>query len=185
MDDAASAALLLRAITFAAEKHRHQRRKGADALPYINHPIGVADLLANVAGVRDMTILVAAVLHDTIEDTHTRPDELEMLFGRDVRALVQEVTDDKTLPKAERKKLQVEHAPQISSGAKLIKIADKISNVLDVTERPPADWSVERRRDYLRWAERVVEGCRRVNQSLDARFDEVIQRAREIVSGEA
>jgi guanosine-3',5'-bis(diphosphate) 3'-pyrophosphohydrolase len=127
--------LLLRAVEFSAERHRDQRRKGVDASPYINHPIEVAAMLANVAGVRDLAILVAAVLHDTIEDTRTSPEELEAAFGSEIRLLVQEVTDDKSLPKAERKRLQVEHAPQLSPSAKLIKLADKVSNVRDVTER--------------------------------------------------
>lgn len=112
--------LLLRAVEFSAEKHRDQRRKGVDASPYINHPIEVAAMLANVAGVCDIAILVAAVLHDTIEDTHTSPEELEASFGPEIRLLVQEVTDDKSLPKTERKRLQVAHAPHLSPSAKLI-----------------------------------------------------------------
>lgn len=147
----AGVGLLLRAVEFSAERHRGQRRKGVDASPYINHSIEVAAMLANVAGVRDLAILIAAVLHDTIEDTRTSPEELEAAFGPEVRLLVQEVTDDKTLPKAERKRLQVKHAPQLSPSAKLIKLADKVSNVRDVTDRPPSDWSVERRREYLDW----------------------------------
>jgi guanosine-3',5'-bis(diphosphate) 3'-pyrophosphohydrolase len=177
--------LLLRAIEFAAEKHRGQRRKGVDASPYINHPIEVATMLANVAGVRDLAILVAAVLHDTIEDTHTSPEELEAAFGPEIRVLVLEVTDDKSLPKAERKRLQVEHAPQLSPSAKLIKLADKVSNVRDVTDRPPSDWSVERRREYLDWAERVVAGCRGVNSTLESCLDETLRRARDVISREA
>ena len=176
---------LLRAVEFSAEKHRGQRRKGVDASPYINHPIEVAAMLANVAGVRDLVILVAAVLHDTIEDTRTSPEELEAAFGAEIRLLVQEVTDDKSLPKAERKRLQVDHAPQLSPSAKLIKLADKVSNVRDVTDRPPSDWSVERRREYLDWAERVVAGCRGVNSALESRFDETLRRAREVISHEA
>ena len=179
------AAILLRAVAFAAEKHRDQRRKGIDASPYINHPIGVADLLANVGGVCDMSTLVAAVLHDTIEDTRTSPEELEAAFGRSVRLLVQEVTDDKRLPKAERKRLQVEHAPHLSLAAKMIKLADKISNVRDVTENPPAAWPIGRRREYLEWAERVVSGCRGVNESLEQYFDATLERARMVVSREA
>jgi len=176
--------LLLRAVEFAAEKHRDQRRKGVDASPYINHPIGVAAMLANVGGVRDLAILAAAVLHDTIEDTRTSPQELEAAFGREIRILVEEVTDDKSLPKAERKRRQVEHAPELSTSAKLIKLADKIANVRDVTDGPPSDWSVGRRREYLDWAERVVAGCSGVNSALELRFDETLRRAREVVSRE-
>jgi guanosine-3',5'-bis(diphosphate) 3'-pyrophosphohydrolase len=166
--------VLLTAFQFSAEKHRDQRRKGVDASPYINHPIEVAALLANVAGVQDNAILAAAVLHDTIEDTRTTPAEIEATFGSAVRHLVQEVTDDKSLPKAERKRLQVEHAPHLSPSAKLIKTADKISNVKEVTDNPPADWPIERRREYLVWGERVVAGCRGANSALESRFDESV-----------
>jgi len=179
--DTGGVALLLRAVEFSAEKHRGQRRKGVDALPYINHPIEVAAMLANIAGVRDLVILVAAVLHDTIEDTSTSPEEIEIAFGPEVRTLVQEVTDDKSLHKAERKRLQVEHAPHLSHSAKVIKLADKISNVRDVTERPPTDWPVERRREYLDWAECVVAGCRGVNSPLESCFNETLKRAREVI----
>jgi len=176
---------LLRAVEFAAEKHRDQRRKGAGASPYINHPIEVAAMLANVAAVQDVAILAAAVLHDTVEDTRTSPEELEAAFGREVRLVVQEVTDDKKLEKADRKRLQVEHAPYLSPAAKLIKIADKIANVREVTEKPPSDWSATRRREYLDWAERVIAGCRGVNAALESRFDETLSRAREVLSREA
>jgi guanosine-3',5'-bis(diphosphate) 3'-pyrophosphohydrolase len=174
--------LLLKAVEFSAEKHRDQRRKGEDDSPYINHPIEVASILANVGGVRDLAVLVAAILHDTIEDTRTSPEELEAAFGPEVRLLVQEVTDDKTLPKAERKRLQIEHANRLSPSAKLIKLADKISNMKDVTDRPPPDWSIERRKEYLDWAERVVAGCRGVNSALEMRFNETLRRGREVIS---
>lgn len=171
--------ILLQALEFAAERHRDQRRKGADASPYINHPIGIASMIANVGGVSDATTLLAAILHDTIEDTETTPEELEALFGRDVRDAVMEVTDDKKLPKLERKRLQVEHAPHMSLAAKLIKLADKTSNVREISVNPPHDWPMERRMDYLDWAERVVAGCRGANGALEARFDETVRLARE------
>jgi guanosine-3',5'-bis(diphosphate) 3'-pyrophosphohydrolase len=183
--DTSGIADLLRAVEFAAEKHRDQRRKGAGASPYINHPIEVAAMLANVAAVQDVAILAAAVLHDTVEDTRTSPEELEAAFGREVRLVVQKVTDDKKLEKADRKRLQVEHAPYLSPAAKLIKIADKIANVREVTEKPPSDWSATRRREYLDWAERVIAGCRGVNAALESRFDETLSRAREVLSREA
>src|SRR5262249_43597128 len=133
---AMSVTRLLQAIDFAAQKHSGQRRKSADAAPYINHPLRVARLLAEVGGVEDEEVLIAAVLHDTLEDTPTPPDELEAAFGPAVRRLVQEVTDDKSLPKAERKRLQVAHAPGLSPGAALIKLADKIANVHDLAHAP-------------------------------------------------
>ena len=122
--------------------------------------------------------LSAAILHDTIEDTETSPEEIVRLFGKEVLALVIEVTDDKSLPKEVRKKLQIEHARSASSPAKAIKLGDKISNVLDVTDNPPADWSIERRREYLDWTEQVIAGCRGANPALERRYDEVLGLAR-------
>jgi len=178
-------AMLLAALAFAARKHRDQRRKGAEASPYINHPIEVAEILARIGGVDDVTVLQAALLHDTVEDTQTLPDELEREFGTAVRKLVEEVTDDKTLPKAERKRLQIEHAPHLSSRAKLIKLADKICNVRDVTQSPPKDWENRRRAEYFDWAARVVLGCRGTNRDLEQYFDAVLRKARTVLSGSA
>jgi guanosine-3',5'-bis(diphosphate) 3'-pyrophosphohydrolase len=172
-------ALLLRALDFSAKRHRDQRRKDVVASPYINHPIEVANVIATEGAVTDITTLVAALLHDTLEDTLTRPEEIEAAFGAAVRAAVEEVTDDKSLPKAERKRLQVEHSPHLSDAAKLIKLGDKISNVRDVTGNPPADWSIERRQAYLDWTEHVVAGCRGVNPALERCYDDEVRRGRE------
>jgi len=173
--------MFIRALTFAADKHQNQRRKGRDHLPYVNHLIRVTDILWRVGEVRDVSTLLAALLHDTLEDTDTTAGELEALFGADVLALVQEVTDDKALPKAMRKQLQVEHAPHLSNGARLIKLADKIDNVYDVSHDPPQDWSHERMVAYLDWAEAVVAGLRGVNVALETHFDAVLHEAREIL----
>jgi guanosine-3',5'-bis(diphosphate) 3'-pyrophosphohydrolase len=176
------AAALLAAATFAARKHRDQRRKDAEASPYINHPIEVAEILARIGGVDDVTVLQAALLHDTVEDTQTSPDELEREFGPAVRKLVEEVTDDKTLPKAERKRLQIEHAPHLSPRAKLIKLADKISNVGEVMHTPPKDWGRRQRVDYLNWAAEVVAGCRGTNRALERHFDALVREAQDLTS---
>ncbi|PZR73566.1 MAG: phosphohydrolase [Chthoniobacterales bacterium] len=173
--------MLLAALRFAAQKHSRQRRKDADATPYINHPIAVADVLARVGGVTDLATLRAALLHDTIEDTETTSEELEQRFGEEVHLLVEELTDDKTLPKEERKRLQIEHAPSLSRRAKEIKIADKICNLGDITLAQPLDWPMQRKRDYLDWAERVVAGCRGCSPSLEDLFDSVLREKREIV----
>lgn len=170
---------LLRAVRFAACKHRDQRRKGMDASPYINHPIEVAELISRVGEVDDQAVLIAAILHDTVEDTETEPADIEREFGSEVRELVAEVTDDKNLQKARRKQLQIEHAPHISDRAKLIKIADKTCNVRDVAHSPPPDWSEERRSEYLDWASRVVAGCRGVNRQLERYFDETLAKGRD------
>jgi guanosine-3',5'-bis(diphosphate) 3'-pyrophosphohydrolase len=171
-------AVLLDAIRFAAEKHRDQRRKGASASPYINHPIAVADLLARVGRIDDIATLVAAVLHDTIEDTETTGEELERHFGAVVRAIVEEISDDNTLSSARRKQLQVERSPTLSAAARRIRIADKTCNALDVAYAPPDSWSLSRRRDYLDWTERVVAGCRGVDPALEAHYDAMLARAR-------
>jgi GTP diphosphokinase / guanosine-3',5'-bis(diphosphate) 3'-diphosphatase len=176
---------LLEAIAFAADKHRQQRRKDADASPYINHPIGVAAVLASEGNVTDEVTLLAAVLHDTVEDTQTTFVELEEHFGPEVAGLVRELTDDKSLEKGERKQLQIEHARESTARAKQVKIADKICNVRDVTLSPPADWSLERRREYLTWSKKVVAGCREVNPKLDQAFDRAIARARDVLALES
>ncbi len=168
---------LLAAARFAAERHTEQRRKGAKAEPYINHPLAVADILRSVGGVEDADILIAALLHDTVEDTETTPVELEDRFGKRVRALVEEVTDDKSLPKARRKELQIEHAPHLSPGAQQIKLADKTTNVSDVAFNHAPDWTLERRREYLVWSEAVVKGLRGCNEKLEANFDRVVGMA--------
>lgn len=167
---------LIRAIAFASEKHRNQRRKDAEASPYINHPIALADVLANEGGIEDELVLLAAVLHDTIEDTDTTYDELAQTFGEEVAGVVSEVTDDKSLPKAERKRLQVEHAATISHAAKLVKLADKISNLRDIATIPPAGWSEDRKREYFDWAKRVVDNLRGAHAGLEALFDAVYRR---------
>ena len=171
--------LLLKAARFSAEKHRDQRRKDSHASPYINHPLQVAETLASVGGVEDVSLLVAALLHDTVEDTGTRPEEIETEFGAEVLFLVMEVTDDKSLPKPERKRLQVEHAPHKSHRAKLLKLADKICNVNDILNTPPADWSLQRRREYLLWTEQVVAGLRGASPRLERRYDELLAEGKQ------
>jgi guanosine-3',5'-bis(diphosphate) 3'-pyrophosphohydrolase len=162
---------LLRAISFAAEKHRNQRRKDEEASPYINHPIALAALLVSVGGVEDVVVLQAAILHDTVEDTDTTFAELAEHFGAQVASIVQEVTDDKNLPKADRKQMQIDHAPHASREAALVKLADKICNLRDVVDAPPAHWPLERRQAYFDWARQVVDGLPRVNDALRAEFD--------------
>ena len=168
-------ALLFRALAFAAHKHRDQRRKDAEASPYINHPIALAEVLTGEGGVTDIDVLAAALLHDTIEDTATTLEELQEHFGARIAGMVAEVTDDKELPKVERKRLQIEHAAGISAGAKLVKLADKICNLRDVAERPPAKWDMARRREYFEWAKQVIDGLRGVPgdsmRRLEAAFD--------------
>ena len=165
--------LFIKALAFAAGKHRDQRRKDVEASPYINHPIALADILCNEGQITDIDVICSALLHDTVEDTATEPEELKAEFGKAICDIVMEVTDDKTLPKQMRKQLQIAHAAHISEKAKLVKLADKISNLRDVANSPPLDWSLERRQEYFDWGKAVVDRMRGVNVRLEAVFDEV------------
>jgi len=164
--------LIARALDFAARKHVDQRRKGEAEEPYINHVAEVASLLAEATGGEDAVLVAAGLLHDTIEDVGVTHAELARAFGLEVADLVQEVTDDKSLPKQERKRLQVEHAPHKSGRARQLKIADKTSNLRAIRNSPPKDWDENRKREYFDWAKQVVDGCRGVNARLEAAFDE-------------
>jgi guanosine-3',5'-bis(diphosphate) 3'-pyrophosphohydrolase len=172
--------LLLKALAFAAHKHRDQRRKDAGASPYINHPIALADVLVNEGGITDVEVLCAALLHDTVEDTDTQHQELVDAFGPRVARIVAEVSDDKSLSSPERKRLQIEHAPKLSAEAKLVKLADKTCNLRDIVVRPPAKWDLQRRREYFDWAKQVVDGLRGAPteemRRLEAAFDAAFAR---------
>lgn len=170
--------LLLQALEFAAECHRGQRRKDADRSPYINHPIAVASLLVDTGGVTDQIVIAACFLHDVVEDAGVTPQELEVRFGAEIREVVTGVSDDKSLERSVRKRLQIEHAPHASPRAKLVKLADKIANLRDVIERPPVTWSRRRRLEYLEWSAAVVEGCRGTNPALETLFDELLARGK-------
>lgn len=163
--------LFARALDFAARKHVHQRRKGESAEPYINHLAEVARLLAAATEGRHAAVTVAGLLHDTLEDTATNYDELAAEFGDEIASLVREVTDDKALPSEARKKQQEIDARHASAGAKMIKIADKTSNLHSIVNSPPRGWDLARKREYFDWAKRVVAGCRGVNGYLEAEFD--------------
>ena len=163
--------IVIRAAAFAAHKHRDQRRKDANATPYINHPLALAQILSVEGGVTDAATIAAALLHDTIEDTETTRTEIDREFGGEIRSIVEEVTDDKALDKADRKRLQVEHAAHISHKAKLVKLADKIANIRDVASSPPDRWDLPRRQEYFDWAKRVVDQLRGAHPGLESAFD--------------
>lgn len=168
--------LFLEVLAFAAHKHRAQRRKDRHASAYINHPIALARVLHNEGGVDDPATLCAAILHDTVEDTQTTRAELRRAFGREIAGVVLEVSDDKRLWKHTRKRLQVEHAPMLSSRAKLVKLADKICNLRDLRRSPPVGWSAKRKREYFVWAKRVVDGLRGTHPGLESAFDREYRR---------
>ena len=162
---------ILKAASFAAEKHARQKRKGAAAEPYINHLLEVAQLVSSALPELDANLVMAALLHDTIEDTTVTKEELTQRFGSDVANVVAEVKDDKSLPKQERKRLQVETAPKKSVRAQTIKLADKISNLRSILNSPPVDWDRQRKEKYFEWAKRVVEGFTAPNPVLKAEFE--------------
>ena len=161
--------LLLHASVFAAEKHKFQRRKGFLKIPYINHPLKVCKILIDVHE-EDKNILCAAILHDTLEDTETTETEIKELFGEKVLKIVMEVSDDMSLPSKIRKELQIKKAPSLSREAKLIKIADKASNIADLIAYP-IKWDKKRKIQYVEWSTKVFEKCRGQNAVLDALFE--------------
>jgi guanosine-3',5'-bis(diphosphate) 3'-pyrophosphohydrolase len=178
--------MILKALEFAAARHKTQFRKGSDRSPYINHPIQVADLLVNEAEEKDPVLITAAILHDVIEDTVRGKKEKKKLieeirntFGEDVLSVTLEVTDDKSLSKKERKRQQILHAPKLSDRAKKLKLADKTMNIRDVTDHPPVVWPLKRIKKYLDWSERVASGLRGVNPMLEQKFDESLKTGRE------
>jgi GTP diphosphokinase / guanosine-3',5'-bis(diphosphate) 3'-diphosphatase len=168
--------IVLKALAFAAKKHRDHRRKDVNASPYINHPIALADVLVNESGVTDAEVICAALLHDTVEDTDTTAEELTEAFGERVCRIVLEVTDDKTLPKQTRKRLQVENAAKSSARARLVKLADKICNLRDISASAPVNWSLQRQQEYFDWAKEVVDRIRGTHAALEAAFDDAYAR---------
>jgi guanosine-3',5'-bis(diphosphate) 3'-pyrophosphohydrolase len=170
---------LIDVIIFATYKHQGQVRKDGNRSPYITHPLAVARAIAEIGHVGDTLVLKAAILHDTIEDTDTTEEEIRQLFGEDVLQVVLEVTDDKSLEKMERKRLQVIHAPSLSYPARIIKLADKITNCQDILQRPPEDWPQERRRNYIQWGVDVIFQIRGTNAALEDAFDQIVSEAEE------
>ncbi|KAK3095606.1 hypothetical protein FSP39_016601 [Pinctada imbricata] len=167
---------VIKCTDFSARKHKNQRRKDTEKTPYINHPIGVAYILTEEGGISDLQVIQAALLHDTVEDTDTTFEEIEENFGKEVTGIVREVTDDKSLPKMERKKLQIEHAAKASYKAKLVKLADKLYNLRDLERCTPEGWTPQRVQEYFEWAGKVVQGLRGTNKALEAELDVIFRR---------
>ena len=167
-----------RAADYAARRHIAQRRKGERGEPYINHLTEVTALLAEATDGADPVLLLGGLLHDVVEDTDATIEDLSEHFGTEVADLVAEVTDDKSLPQAERKRLQIETVARKSQRAKLLKIADKTSNLRSLVASPPMEWTGQRLADYVDWAARVVDACRGLNTALDAAFDTAYAQAR-------
>ena len=167
--------LFLKALSFAAQKHKDQRRKDVNASPYINHPISLANILCNEGHITDIEVICGALLHDTVEDTETSPEELESEFGKVIRNIVMDVSDDQSLPREERKRQQVKKVAHVCEKAKLVRLADKISNLRDVNKNPPHNWSLERRQKYFDWAKEVIDQIRGVHPLLEHVFDDAYQ----------
>lgn len=175
-------ALVTQAADFAARLHTGQTRKGVASEPYINHLAEVASLLASSLDEPDAYLVAAAWLHDSIEDAGATREQLDALFGQFVADIVVEVTDDKNLPKAERKRLQVVNTPHKSKDARMLKLADKTSNVRALAASPPADWEPERCFAYVEWAQSVAASCKGLNDKLDRAFDAAVEEARKAIS---
>lgn len=175
--------LIARALCYSAERHAQQRRKGRNAEPYVNHLAEVALLLAEATGGEDPALVAAGLLHDTIEDTGASEADLAGRFGEEIASIVAEVTDDKSLPRRRRKQLQVETAAAKSPRARMIKIADKTSNLRSIVASPPLGWDAARKREYLAWACAVVDQCRGVSNGLERVFDQARARAAAALAG--
>ncbi|KAF2879668.1 hypothetical protein ILUMI_26506 [Ignelater luminosus] len=168
--------IVIKCVNFAAVKHKDQRRLDPESSPYINHPIGVAYILTNEAKITDVDVIQAALLHDTVEDTNATFEEIENEFGPKIRSIVEEVTDDKSLPKQERKLLQIKHAPTSSYEAKLVKLADKLYNLRDLEKATPKRWTPYRVQEYFAWSKKVVDGLRGTNQAMEDSLDELFKK---------
>lgn len=179
MDKEFNLAKILDAAIFAAEKHQGDVRKNKQRSPYITHPLLVAQAITQIGEIKDTAILAAAILHDTIEDTDTTREEIRDRFGEEILSIVLEVTDDKTLPKMVRKRLQVAHAAELSYEAKIVKLGDKLINCRDILNDPPDYWPLKRRQDYIQWGADVLYRIRGTNPQLEAAFDRVMTRAEE------
>ncbi|XP_012147607.2 metazoan SpoT homolog-1 [Megachile rotundata] len=173
LDNKELLSLIIKCVNFAAIKHKYEKRKDAEETPYINHPIGVANILIQEGQIYDPVVIVSALLHDTVEDTDTTLAEIEGQFGTEVCNIVKEVTDDKSLPKQERKRLQIENSPKLSYKAKLVKLADKLYNLRDLEQNTPVGWTPERVKEYFKWSKAVIDGCRRTNLNLETELDKI------------
>jgi len=172
---------VLAAAEIAARWHSTQRRKGREGEPYINHLLEVAALVSRATQGEDADAVAAALLHDAVEDQRISRQTIAEAFGADVAGLVMEVTDDKSLPKEVRTRLQVEQAPKKSRRAKILKLADKISNVTAIGRDPPADWPIDRQLDYVQWGRDVVAGLRGASPELERLFDQAADEATRLI----
>lgn len=170
--------LLFKALNYAAEQHKAQRRKGDDSVPYINHPIKVTTILTQFVSTPSDELIAASLLHDVVEDTDATIDDIKNMFGPVIASIVQEVTDDKSLPKIESKQKQIDNAPHLSINAKLIRICDKIANVRDICGENIPDWDYKTKIEYINWAEEVVKGLGKFHDELEFTFKDEVRWGR-------
>lgn len=178
-----SESTLKKAIDFATEKHKGQYRKNSKKEEYIIHPIEVMIILRD-HGVTDQVALVGAVLHDTIEDTSATYEEILELFGEEVADVVLEVSDNKSLPKLERKKFQVSKISKKSFAARMIKIADKLSNSADLLVDPPVGWSSVQINGYIKWSEEICNRAMSLGDTPNALVEVVKSHFRTLGTSE-
>ncbi|KAL1453382.1 hypothetical protein WDU94_007522 [Cyamophila willieti] len=162
---------IVKATDFASHKHHYQRRKDPEGSPYIEHPVAVAHILTQLGKVSNPVVIMAALLHDTVEDTDTTFEEIDREFGPKVKSVVAELTDNKHMTKDERKRWQILHAAESTHEAKLVKLADKLHNLRDIERSLPVNWTEERKTQYFNWARDVVAGLRGTNAPIEAALD--------------
>ncbi len=167
---------ILKGVEFAADKHRLQTRKNKEKTPYIAHPIGVAENLMKTGNVRDASMIIGALLHDTLEDTQTTFSEIEKAFGKDVANYVKELSCDKGLTHSEKNRRQVIEASHKSAGAAQIKLADKLANLSELTHNPPSSWTQERVDQYYEWAQSVIDRLPAANPALKKAVDDLVDQ---------
>lgn len=167
---------IVKATDFASHKHHYQRRKDPEGTPYIEHPVAVAHILTHLGKVSDPVVIMAALLHDTVEDTDTTFEEIEREFGPQVRGVVAELTDNKLMTRDERKRWQILHAAQSTHEAKLVKLADKLHNLRDIERCLPVNWTDARKTEYFNWARDVVAGLRGTNGAIEAELDKMFRK---------
>ncbi|MDJ0951930.1 MAG: HD domain-containing protein [Alphaproteobacteria bacterium] len=176
---------LTRALSFAAEAHANQRRKGAAQEPYLNHLVEVLDLVAQATGGDDVDLLIASLLHDVVEDTSVTEDELTEAFGARVAEIVQANSDDMSLPKDQRRRKRIADMPHKSPDARIVKTADVISNIRAIVTSPPAGWTADRKLGYLEGCRQLIDAGRGANAALERVFDQTVADAERAIRGEA
>ncbi len=184
MSGGAAVVDLARAFEFVAIRHARQSRKGRHALPYVTHLAEVARRLAEATAGRDPVLVAAGLLHDVVEDGHAGSDEVAAAFGEEVRSVVDEVTDPPGMTEQARRQRQVDHAPRMSPRARMLKLADKASNLGEIIRDPPTDWDAGRKRAYFEWGKRVADGCRGANPVLERDFDEIYRKGMQRLADE-